>query len=329
MSSLVLDNIDMKLLDLLQSAFPLTGEPYADLGQKLGTDGNEVIYRIHNLKASGIVRQISPVLDARKLGYQTTLVAMKVSSEHLEMTRKVINEHPGVSHGYERDHDFNVWITLALPQEADIKAELVRLASDTGAEAVFDLPAVKVFKLRAYFGADGENLEEATGGVGRDALCQRAALSRVDRSIINGLQHDLPLVPAPFNSLAACLNMDVADFLAQCRSLLQRGIIRRFGAAINHRKAGYQANAMACWVVEEEKVDAAGRELASLREVSHCYERKGNHFWRYNLFAMVHGHSREACEEIVRQASRQTGLTDCILLFSAREFKKTRIKYLV
>ncbi len=86
---------------------------------------------------------------------------------------------------------------------------------------------------------------------------------------------------------------------------------------------------MTCWVVPAEKIEAVGRKLASQRWVSHCYERKTNPFWRYNLFAMIHGHTKEACQEIAGKVSAETGLTDCVMLFSTREFKKTRVKYLV
>ncbi len=329
MSRTELDSIDRKLLGLLQMEFPLTREPYADLGLKLGISGDEVMRRIRQLKAGGIVRQLSPVLDARRLGYRSTLVAMRVPAERLETARQVIVEHPGVSHGYERDHEFNVWITLAVSPGVGINAEIERLASACGAEVIFDLPAVKVFKLRTYFGADEDAQSEVDTGAGSDLLPQPAELSRQDKLVINGLQQDLPLTPEPFSPMAAQLGMDVVDFLAQCRSLLARGIMRRFGAAINHNGAGYKANAMTGWAVPPALVDAVGQKLASLREVSHCYERKTNALWRYNLFAMIHGSTRESCRETVSQVSGETGLTDYVVLFSTREFKKIRVKYLV
>jgi DNA-binding Lrp family transcriptional regulator len=125
------------------------------------------------------------------------------------------------------------------------------------------------------------------------------------------------------------LGIDVKDLLVQCQLLKQRGVIRRFGAAINHRQAGFKANAMTCWIAPPDVVDVAGQKLASLREVSHCYERKTNPLWQYNLFAMIHGHSKEACQEIADKVSRETGLIDYVRLFSTKEFKKMRIKYLV
>jgi DNA-binding Lrp family transcriptional regulator len=324
-----LDGIDKKILHLVQTAFPLTREPYACLGLKLGIDGNEIIHRIEQLKAKGIIRQISPVFDSRRLGYQTTLVAMRVKPSQVDRAEQVIREHPGVSHGYERDHFFNIWFTLAVPPEMDIETELQQLSAAAGAEAVFDLPALRVFKIGAYFDMDGD----AQGTVGipthsSGVLPEKVELSQQDKLIIKELQQDLPLIPMPFNGMAARLGVNEDDFLTGCQSLLQRGVMRRFGAAINHRRAGFRANAMACWKVPPDMVNAAGHELALVREVSHCYERKTNPLWQYNLFAMMHGHTREVCQKLANDISRRVGLKDCVLLLSTKEFKKTRVKYL-
>jgi DNA-binding Lrp family transcriptional regulator len=323
-----LDSIDKKLLNLVQVEFPLTREPYADLGVQLGIDGDEVIRRIEQLKEKGVIRQISPVLDARSLGYQTTLVAMRVAENQLDRAERLIIKHPGVSHGYEREHNFNLWFTLTVPPTADMEAELQQLTGPIGAEVVFDLPAVKVFKLNTYFDmvGDGRTMA-ATAAQPGGVLPREVKLSQTDRLVINELQQDLPLVPMPFAAMAERLGMDVEHLLAQCQSLLERGIMRRFGAAINHSRAGFKANAMACWVAPPDMVDVAGRKLASLREVSHCYQRKTNPVWQFNLFAMIHSHTREACQEIVNKASHQTGLTDYVLLFTTKELKKVRIKY--
>lgn len=216
------------------------------------------------------------------------------------------------------------------PPTADMETELERLTSPINAEAVFALPAIKLFKLGAYFDMGGDGQRTASTGAQSDNIpSQKAELSLTDRLVINEIQQDLPLVPAPFTAVAERLGMSVEEFLAHCQSLLQRGIMRRFSVSVNHRKAGFKANAMACWVAPPEKVDALGRKLAALREVSHCYERKTNPLWRYNLFAMIHGHTKEVCQEIANKVSDETGLRDYVLLFSTKEFKKVRVKYLV
>jgi len=174
---------------------------------------------------------------------------------------------------------------------------------------------LKQFKIGTHF----------SGG----ALPPPVKLSATERRVINELQNDLPLVSAPFGEMAARLNMDVAEFLARCQSLVECGVMRRFGASVNHREIGLKANAMVCWVAPPQTVAVAAQKLARLSEVSHCYERKTNPLWQYNLFAMIHGHTREACREIADRVSGETGLKDYVLLFSSREIKKKRVKYLV
>lgn len=324
-----LDIIGNKLLNMIQVELPLTPAPYHALGGKMGIEACDVIQRIEELKTEGIIRQISPVLDARRLGYRSTLVAMKIAPPQLKPAAQLIVEHPGVSHGYERDHQFNLWFTLAIPPTIEVENELKRLNSLIGAEAAFALPAIKLFKIMAHFAVDEDLPLAAVGTQSNGALPQEAELSDLDRLVINELQQDLPLIPRPFDAMAKGLGMSVADFLSQCRSLLERGIIRRFSASVNHRKVGFTANAMTCWVTPPEMVDGAGQKLASLAEVSHCYERKTNTLWPYNLFAMIHGHTKETCHEIAARVSQETGLSEHVLLFSTKEFKKTRIKYLV
>ncbi len=323
-----MDSVNQKLLARLQNGFPLTAEPFRELGRSLEIPEEEVIDRIERFRNEGIIRQISPVFDARSLGYRTTLTAVKVNEDRLEKAAQIIGQNPFISHAYEREHPFNLWFTLALPGAADIDAEMRNIAAAIPAGTIFHLPATKLYKIGAYFGAGDP---EAKGGVKRapGRLPQAVELSPEARAVINGVQRDLPLTPRPFAGMSEDAGMDEGRFLEQCRFLLERGIMRRYGAAVNHRRVGYTANAMACWAVPEDKADALGKRLASLGEVSHCYERKTSPEWPYNLFAMIHGHERESCQEIARRVSAGHGLNDYVLLFSTRELKKTRIKYQV
>ncbi len=328
MTKLSLDGVDRKLLGLLQAGFPLTAEPYSALGLDAGIPQSEVMRRIEQMKSKGLVRQISPVLDARRLGYKTTLVAMRVKEAQLDQAVTLLIEHPGISHAYERDHHFNLWLTLAVPETADIDSELRRLADMAGAEAAFALPAVKVFKLRTYFGSEDDQTKIPTGTL-NNVTMQSDRFSPTDRKVINELQQDLPLTDRPFAGMSARLGMDEEEFIKLCRSLLSRGIIRRYGASVNHRGVGFAANAMTCWAAPEEMVEVIAGKLVPLKQVSHCYERKTNPQWHHNLFAMIHGHTKEQCREIADKISAGAGLTDYVLLFSTREFKKTRVIYQV
>jgi len=327
---MTLDDMDKRLLNLVQAEFPLAGEPFAALGLQLGMDAIEVIHRIENLKADGIVRYIGPLFDAGSLGYQSTLVAMRVAEHRLNGAAQVIVEHPGISHGYQREHRLNLWLTLALPSGRDMDREARRLSGFMSAEEVFNLPALKLFKLRAYFDATGGSMPAPNTAAARGvASDQSPDLMPMDRAVINELQQDLPLVARPFDSMSECLGVDTVEFLACCQALLRRGVMHRYSASVTHTSLGLAGNAMVCWTAPSDMVEAAGQRLAALSEVSHCYERRSDPLWSYNLYAMIHGRTREDCRETTREVSHRCGLTDYVMLFSSREIKKTRVKYLV
>lgn len=325
-----LDNIDKNLLNITQAEFPLSREPFSTLGLRLGVSSDEVIHRIERLKTEGIVRLIGPVFNARRLGYQTTLVGMKVAAGLLDEAGQTISAHPRVSHCYERNHDFNFWFTLAMPVEDDIETELRKLDSIIKAEATLNLPAVKVFKIGAYFNLGRGNWSVPNAGVDYISLWSKEPdLSSTDRAVINELQQDLLLTARPFDLMSTHLSMDADEFLSCCQSLIQRGVMRRFSASINHNSLGFVANAMACWRVPPAIVETIGRKMATFREISHCYERKTSHLWPYNLFAMMHADTKEACEAIAGKVSSETGLdkNGLVLLFNTKEVKKVRIRY--
>lgn len=327
-----LDTIDKKLLNIVQAEFPLTREPFSALGLQLGAGSDEVLHRIERLKAEGIVRLIGPVFNARRLGYQTTLVAMKVGADRLHEAAQIISAHPQVSHCYERDHDFNFWFTLAMPAGDDIECELQKLDTLIKAEATLNLPAVKVFKIGAYFNIGGGNLSLPNAGVDYISLWSKEPdLSSTDRAVINQIQQDLPLTARPFDLMSARLSMDVNEFLNRCQSLIQRGVMRRFSASISHNNLGFVANAIACWRVPAETVETAGRKIATFQEISHCYERRTSSLWPYSLYAMMHANTKEACKAIAGRVCSETRLDEngMVLLFSTKEVKKTRVRYLV
>jgi DNA-binding Lrp family transcriptional regulator len=322
-----LDNLDRRLLNTIQTDFPLTPRPYSAIGSCLGISGDEVILRIQRLKAERIIRMIGPVIDARRLGFESSLIAAVVTKERLANAEKIIAEHPGVSHGYEREHEFNLWFTLAVSPEREIDLDLQDLNRRIQAERIISLPSLKLFKIGAYFDMEGDSESSLSAKVRPSS--DPPKLTTLDKSILNELQQDLALIPTPFDALAGKLDLEVEPFLARCQALIESGAIRRFSASINHRQAGFAANAMCCWAVSPDKVDSFGSRLAELREVSHCYERKTSPYWRHNLFAMVHGQSKDICKEIVSRISEETGEYDSLMLYSTKEFKKQRVKYLV
>jgi len=149
----------------------------------------------------------------------------------------------------------------------------------------------------------------------------------LDRKIIGFLQKDIPLEPMPYKKLAEGLKVSEDEILNRIRIMISEGVIRRFGATLYHQEVGLKANAMVAWIIPEEKIDEIGHVMAGFREVTHCYHRRPQRDWRYNLFTMIHGESRDECHEIAMQMSERTGVKDYSMLFSEKEFKKTSMEY--
>ena len=152
-------------------------------------------------------------------------------------------------------------------------------------------------------------------------------LSDLEKTVIRELTGDLEVTPQPFAPLARTLGISQRKLLSIVRRLKEEGYIRRFGATLRHRNSGFAANAMVVWKVSEDRIDEAGKTMASFREVTHCYHRQPQGDWKYNLFTMIHGATEAACRQIALKISQATGIKDYQLLFSTRELKKTTMRY--
>ncbi len=149
----------------------------------------------------------------------------------------------------------------------------------------------------------------------------------LDKKIIGFLQKDIPLEPMPYKILADRLGVSEGEVLNRINAMISSGVIRRFGATLYHQEAGFSANAMVAWVIPEQEIDEIGYIMAGFKEVTHCYHRRPQRDWRYNLFTMIHGDTREECYSIAEMISERTGVKDYSLLFSEKEFKKTSMEY--
>ena len=331
-----MDLTDRKLLNLVQGPFPLADRPYSKLGEELGVTEQEVIDRLAELKRTNVLRQISAIFDTRRLGYKTTLVAFVYHPDKLHQGALQINRHPGVSHNYAREGSYyNLWFTIAVPPEHDLEATVQRMAKDTGSLTARVMPTIRFFKIGVNF----DMVEEKGSSFnynpdsGEDAPAEDwnkpVPLSEADKPAIRELQEDLPLVPQPFDEMAARLGMTTGELFTKAAEFQQRKLMRRYSAVLHHRRSGFRANAMIVWKVPPERSQEVGMIMAQHRAVTHCYERPTFPDWPYTHFTMVHATSQEACEEISGQISESTGITERTLLYSSREYKKTRVRYFV
>ncbi|MFQ6030415.1 MAG: Lrp/AsnC family transcriptional regulator, partial [Dehalococcoidia bacterium] len=211
---MTMDLTDRKLLNLIQSQFPLVDQPYQQLGEELGITEEQVIDRLTELKRQNVVRQISAIFDTRRLGYKTTLVAMAYEPESLHDSALFINRHPGVSHNYAREGSYyNLWFTLAVPPDHDLETTAQRMAQDTQALSVRIMPTVRFFKIGVNF--DMVRQKGSSYNYSPDGFDESAAkgwnkpvpISESDRAAIRELQEDLALVPRPFDGMAQRLGL--------------------------------------------------------------------------------------------------------------------------
>src|SRR5206468_7476505 len=161
-----LDETDKRLMNLLQSSFPLDPEPFAAIARQGHLAVDEVQSRTQRLLNERIIREITPIFDTRALGYASMLVAAKVDAEHPHRPAQIINEHPGVSHNYLRNHEFNLWFTLAVEEKSrlGLQGTLDVLQRLTGAESIRQLPTLKLFKIRMDLEMEGATPELAAAG---------------------------------------------------------------------------------------------------------------------------------------------------------------------
>jgi DNA-binding Lrp family transcriptional regulator len=327
------DERDKRLLNAIQAEFPLTSRPFKALGAGLGLDEAEVIARLVGYKGQRIVRQIGGIFDTQSLGYKSSLVAMRIRPEKLDAAAQVINEHPGVSHNYQRNHSFNLWFTLAVPPASDLGWTVDRLHEMTGADSARILPTLRLFKIGVRLDMEGqtgaERTESGAGGYSdaRRPAAGRVGLRPVDIEVIRELQEDLPLIPEPYAPMAARIGVPEAELFAVAEHLKAQGYLRRMAGVLHHREAGFRANVMGVWAVPPERSEAVGRIMGSFKGVSHCYLRPTYPDWPYSIFTMVHGHDAQECEEILGAIARATDIAEYARLYSTREYKKTRLRY--
>jgi siroheme decarboxylase len=331
-SAIPLDETDKRLMNMLQSNFPLDPEPFALVAAEADLELDDVLARTQRLLDGRIIREITPIFDTRALGYESMLVAAKVDSENPQRAARIVNAHPGVSHNYLRTHDFNMWFTIATPPDSELglKGTLEALMEETGAESMRELPTLTLFKINM-------NLEMEKGTDALAAAVEAAPPRELepqpydsdDIALIRTLQGPMAATARPYDAAAQELGISTEELLDRLRAMIDRKILRRVAAILYHRRAGFSANGMGVWKVPEEEILTTGAKMASFRGISHCYQRPTYEDWPYSVFTMAHGRSKEECDAVLDAIAEECGMgpDDRATLYSSTEYKKIRLHY--
>ena len=327
-----LDETDKRLMNLLQSSFPLDPEPYGLIAAEAALEPDEVIARTRRLLDERIIREITPIFDTRALGYESMLVAARVDAENPQRAATIVNSHPGVSHNYLRTHDFNLWFTIATPPDSELGLDgtLEVLMRETGAESMRQLPTLTLFKINMNLEME-KGTEALASAVDASPPRELEAQPYDDRdvAVIRALQGPMDTVARPYDPAAEELGIGTEELLDHLRGMVDRRILRRVAAILYHRRAGFSANGMGVWKVPEEEIMETGGRMASFRGISHCYQRPTYEDWPYSVFTMAHGRSKEECDAILDSIAEECGIgpDGRATLYSSTEYKKVRLHY--
>lgn len=331
-SAIPLDETDKRLMNLLQSSFPLDPEPFALVASEAALELDDVLARTQRLLDGRIIREITPIFDTRALGYESMLVAAKVDAENPQRAAKIVNAHPGVSHNYLRTHEFNLWFTIATPPDSELglSGTLEALMAETDAISMRELPTLTLFKINM-------NLEMEKGTEALAAAVEAAPPRELepqpydadDVALIRALQGPMAAVERPYDEAAAELGIETEELLERLGTMVERKILRRVAAILYHRRAGFSANGMGVWKVPEDQIMEVGGHMASFRGISHCYQRPTYEDWPYSVFTMAHGRSKQECDAILDSIAEECGIgpDDRATLYSSTEYKKIRLHY--
>jgi DNA-binding Lrp family transcriptional regulator len=312
------------LLDHIQSGFPVEERPFKAIGDLSGLSEDDVVAAVGDLIAGGIVRQIGPFFDSKRLGFKSTLIAARVDPECADEAAAYISRFSEVTHNYQRAHEYNIWFTLIARSEARIEEILSLVNAGKGVLGLQNLPARKMFKIKVDFSVSGR---EKRHGDLRPAQGEPLELQERDKLLIKAVQQGIPIEKTPFDKVASSIGEEQAWVIEKLGEWIEKGVIRRFGAALRHHGAGFVHNAMVVWSVPAEDEERIGRLFAAESSVSHCYLRPVFPGFPWSLYTMLHSQTEEGLAQAIERLRQESFISDFLILKSVKEYKKTSPHY--
>ena len=326
-----LTKTEQHILQIIQADFPLTAKPYEAIGKSIGRTEHEVIEILRSLKKRNIIRQISAIFNAQFLGFTSALVSFQIQAQHLDTAAAIISAHPGVSHNYQREHRFNLWFTLSVPEKVDRKQHVQKLAELTSCTHYLYLPGLRTFKRRVQFDMNTHLKNPMVLSQTSEVLPEMSRKITlpigIQYGIMSELQKDLPLSPTPFTDIAKRFQVEEDLFFHFLHDLKTSQKMSRFAGILKHRSLGFTANAMVVWNIPDSTILPFGEYAATYQAISHCYERVTYPEWPYNIYTMIHGASRDDTQKVIDELSAQFDMKSYEILYSCKEYKKQRINY--
>jgi len=327
-----LSPLERDFINRYQGDFPLQENPFQSIAEQLDCSEKVLIQTIKNLREQKILTRFGPLYDAARLGGGLTLAAMSVPEDRFNIVTQQVNAFAEVAHNYRREHKLNMWFVLATETPVEIIQILTSIEEATGL-AVYNFPKQHEFYIGLRFDISNDNVHETISLADLSMADNKSGdeykLTDLDRKIIKQTQSGLPITSQPYHAVADNIGCNANDIIEHLKKMLNSGVIRRIGAVPNHFRLGFKANGMTVWDVPDKQIIELGNQVGQLDFVSHSYQRPRHlPLWPYNLFAMVHGHTREAVNEKTEQIKQILG-KNCRaheILFSTEILKKTGLR---
>jgi len=327
-----LSPLERDFINHYQGDFPLHEQPFKLVAKQLDCSENELIKTIKNLKEEKTLTRFGPLYDAARLGGGLTLAAISVPEDRFDIVTQIVNSYPEVAHNYRREHKLNMWFVLATETPVEIIQILSSIEKNTNL-TVYNFPKQHEFYIGLRFDISDDNIHETVSLSDPSMSSIKSEddydITELDRKIIKQTQSGLPITSQPYHEIASNIGCNVDDVIEHLEKMLNSGVIRRIGAVPNHFRLGFKANGMTVWDVPDELIIKLGNQVGLLDFVSHSYQRPRHlPLWRYNLFAMVHGHTRKAVSEKTEQIKQILG-EHCLaheILYSTAILKKTGLR---
>lgn len=324
-----LSELERNFINRYQGSLPLIERPFRRIAGQLKTSEQDLIESITGLLDKGLLSRFGPLYDVVQLGGGLTLAALSAPEHSYQVTSQLVNSYPEVAHNYRREHALNMWFVLATKVPGKIETTIASIEQSTGLK-VYNFPKQHEFYIGLWLKIAQEG-SVSTVPVPPAAITDSCALTvdDADRKIIRVTQSGFPVCHSPFQTIADQTETSPDEVMTRLGNMLASGVIRRIGAVPNHYRLGLKANGMTVWDVADDQAKALGQIIGQLDYVSHCYLRPRRlPVWRYNLFAMVHGHGRDQVNEKAEQVQILLG-ENCHAhetLFSSAILKKTGMR---
>lgn len=333
-STVQLSQLERDFINNFQGNFPLVEHPFKSIAEQLNSTEDKLIDVINKLKAENMLSRFGPLYDAASLGGGLTLAAISVPDDRYEVVTELVNTFPEVAHNYRREHELNMWFVLATETPDEI-ANVLHSIEQSIKLKVYNFPKQHEFYIGLWLdlNADGSAttrpVKNQVSLENTSAEADSIRLDSIDRKLISVTQTGLPIEATPYKTVAQNIGIEQSEVIQRLSRMLSANIIRRIGAVPNHYRLGLSANGMTVWQVDENKIIELGNIIGQLDFVSHCYQRPSHlPIWPYNLFAMVHGHTRDEVDEKAQQIAALLG-ENCQaheILFSSAILKKTGLR---